>query len=99
MKLKISINLSKKRRGRKCLDTEITTKKQFEDYVSEHGLTKRICLSLCHQLFDILNHFYTVKLQLSYLYRELITRQTGLHYDGKIDPSLHQDWSDVIDLM
>ena len=99
MKLKISINLSKKRRGRKCLDTEITTKKQFEDYVSEHGLTKRICLSLCHQLFDILNHFYTVKLQLSYLYRELITRQTGLHYDGKIDPLLHQDWADVIDLM
>ena len=98
-KLKISINMGKKKRGKKHEDLQIESIEDFRKYVEENGLTKRQNLSLCHQIFDILNLFYAVKCQLHLLYRNLIIRQPHLNYDDKIDQSLHEDWIAAVKLI
>ena len=98
-KLKISVNLSKKKRGKKDITCEILTKEEFESFINEHGFTKRSALSLSHQIFDILNLFYHVKNQLMFLYREIIVRMPGLAYDSQIDKSMYADWVKAVGLM
>ena len=98
-KLKLSINMGKKKRGKKSENLEINSIEDFRSYVENNGLTKRQNLSLCHSIFDILNLFFAVKCQLHLLYRSLIIKQPGLNYDDKIDQSFHEDWIAAVKLV
>ena len=97
--LKLSLNLSKKKRGKKDINQEIYSKEQFESFINEHGLSKRQCLSISHGIFDTLNLFYHVRNQFMFLYRDIIVKMPNLHFDANIDKSMFTDWVKAVGLM
>jgi hypothetical protein len=86
--LRVKINLTKATRGKKfggALDTENGP----EEYIKEHGLTKRKALGFTLSLWDLTGWVLPIQMLLRLIYREFLEENKGIGWDEEI-PMLYK---------
>ena len=92
----ISLNCSKRVRGVRSPKFNLLTKEDVEEYVDNHGLTKKQCLGVAHVQYDPCSIWICTQNQAKILYRDLIKSSPTLKWTDKIDTKYLSDWKKLM---
>ena len=81
--LRVSINLTKATRGKK-FGGPLNIEDGPENYIKEHGLTKRMALGFTLSLWDLTGWVLPIQMLLRIIYREFLEANKGIGWDDEI---------------
>ena len=88
--LTVRLNLSKKKRN-KLLGADLQQGGDIEEYIKEHGLTKRLCLRVCLSAWDVTGYLLPLQMALRIHYRQtLMDEKQDLSWDEQVSPATKQ---------
>ena len=93
------INITPRARGIRNKDFDLETPDDVDNYIKQHGISKRQALAISHLIYDPLNLYLPLVANTKILYRKLLSLQPSLKWKDKIDVSQHVLWGKALKQM